>query len=169
MGESCLRGSSPGTIGKDKLPMLKGPSEVLRQTHSSPQEMTMANQDYLDHPNPDLRALAQMPEGEPLFPDGIPEGLELLDATDPLDIRETLMVESLRDAVRTLSGGRDVLGEHLAVQTGVKQEEGVTEYFLTDRIELSALVDVARTVECELEITFRSRNGKALTLNLSID
>ena len=148
--------------------MPKGPSEVPCQMHSSPQEMTMANQDYLDHPNPNLRALAQMPEGEPLFPDGIPEGVELSASTDPLDIRETLMVESLRDAMRTLSGGQDVLGEHLAARSGDQQEEGTAGYFLTDRIELVALVDVARDLECELEITFRSKDDQALTVNLSL-
>ena len=144
--------------------MPKGPSEVPRQTHSSPQEMTMANQDYLDHPNPDLRALAQMPEGEPLFPDGIPEGFDLSASTDPLDIHDTLMVEGLRDAVRTLSGGRDVLGEHLAARSGDQQEEGTTGYFLTDRIELATLINVAHTMECELKITFRPKEGDAITV-----
>lgn len=124
----------------------------------------MANQDYLDHPNPDLRALARMPEGEPLFPDGIPEGFELFASTDPLDIRETLMVESLRDAVRTLSGGRDVLGEHLAARSGDQQEERTAGYFLTDRVELAALVNVARTLECELEITFKPKEGDTVTV-----
>ena len=166
MGEFYQWGSSPGTVSRNRLTVSNGSNEVPRQTHSSPQEMTMANQDYLDHPNPDLRALAQMPEGEPLFPGGIPEGLELFASTDPLDIRETLMVESLRDAVRTLSGGRDVLGEHLAARSGDQQEETTAEYFLTDRIELVALVNVARTMECELEITFRPRVGDAITVVL---
>lgn len=80
------------------------------------------------------------------------------------------MVESLRDAVRILSGGRDVLGEYLAECSGEgKQEEGSHEYFLTDRVELSTLVHVAHALECELELTFRSKDGQMLKVGLKLD
>jgi hypothetical protein len=127
----------------------------------------MANEDYLDHPGANLRALAQMPEGEALFPDGIPEEFEALFSSDSLNIRETLMVESLRDAVRTLSGGRDVLGEYLAERSGDRKQEGSNSgYFLTDRIELATLLDVALSLECELEIIFKPKEGEAITVDL---
>ena len=121
----------------------------------------MANKDYVNHPNPDVRALAQMPEGEPLFPPDTVIG----PSEYPQDIREALISASIGDALRELREGQGLTGLQLAERLGVnKQRVSALEHLITDQVELATLSNVARALKCELEITFRPKEGEAITI-----
>jgi len=127
----------------------------------------MANKDYIDHPNPDIRALARMPEGEPLFPDGLPSWLEAEEPQYPQDIREALIFECIGEALRALRAGQGLTGSQLAERLGVnKQRVSALEHLMTDQVELATLVNVARALECDLEITFKPKEGESVTVTL---
>ncbi|MGY2896775.1 helix-turn-helix domain-containing protein [Deinococcus sp. UYEF24] len=121
----------------------------------------MANKDYINDPDPNIRALAQMPEGEPLLPPGT-----VLDPPEyPQDIREALISASIGDALRELREGQGLTGVQLAERLGVnKQRVSALEHLITDQVELATLGNVARALECELEITFRPKEGEAITV-----
>ena len=121
----------------------------------------MANKDYFDHPNPNLRALAQLPEGEPL----LPAGTDLGETFYPQDIREALISASLGDALQSLREGQGLTGSQLAARLGVnKQRVSVLENLITDKVELATLSNVAYALDCGLEITFKPKEGEAITV-----
>lgn len=125
----------------------------------------MANKDYINHPNPNLRALAQMPEGEPL----LPPGTVLEPSEYPQDLREALISASIGDALRELREGQGLTGQQLAERLGVnKQRVSALEHLITDKVELATLVNVARALKCEITITFKSEieEEKAVTVTL---
>lgn len=121
----------------------------------------MANKDYLDHPNANLRALAHLPEGEPL----LPTNTDLGESFYPQDIHEALISASLGDALRSLREARGLTGSQLAARLGVnKQRVSVLENLITDRVELATLGNVAHALDCGLEITFKPKEGEAITV-----
>ena len=123
----------------------------------------MADADYKNHPNPKVRELASLPEGEPLFPGEGPEWLRSHVSEYPQDIRQALITESLRDALQLRHPEQTGQPDNEKLDEG-QQRVSADKHLITPDVELAALIDVARALDCDLELIFRPKQGAPITI-----